>query len=143
MRQKNINLISSASSRYKRKVKKRPWNTSKRWLKFALIEGVYSKNKLWNTWTAILKTSALLRLQVKTFSIHNECVPLTISYHLYFLHISKVWNMLHHGSVGWVQSKESYFNQSEIGIGDKTFPVELQVIVPLNRKCAWAETLQL
>ena len=30
----------------------------------------------------------------------QECVPLTISYHLYFLRISKVWSMLHHGSVG-------------------------------------------
>ena len=29
-----------------------------------------------------------------------EYVPLTTSYHLYFLRISKVWRMLHHGSVG-------------------------------------------
>ena len=34
---------------------------------------------------------------------------MTISYHLYFLHISNVWSMSHHGSVGQVQSKECYF----------------------------------
>ena len=38
-----------------------------------------------------------------------ECVPLTISYHFYFFCISKVWSMLHQGSVGWVQSRECYF----------------------------------
>ena len=32
-----------------------------------------------------------------------------ISYHLYFLRISKVWSKLHHGSVGRVQYKECYF----------------------------------
>ena len=31
---------------------------------------------------------------------------LTISYHLYFLRISKVCNMLHHGSVGRAQNKQ-------------------------------------
>ena len=36
------------------------------------------------------------------------CVLLEISYQLYFLHISQVWSMLHDGSVGRVQSKESY-----------------------------------
>ena len=40
----------------------------------------------------------------------NECVPLTISYHLYFLRISKVSSMLHHGSVWQAHSKECYFN---------------------------------
>ena len=48
----------------------------------------------------------------KSASIFNaitECVPLAISFHLYFLRISKVWSMLHHGSVGQVQSKECYF----------------------------------
>ena len=35
-----------------------------------------------------------------------DCVPLTISYNLYFLRILKSWNMLHHGSVGRVPSKE-------------------------------------
>ena len=34
---------------------------------------------------------------------------LTISYHLYFLCISKVSSMLRHGSVGRVYSKECYF----------------------------------
>ena len=29
-----------------------------------------------------------------------ECVPLTVSYHLYFLRISKVSNMLRHGQCG-------------------------------------------
>ena len=38
-----------------------------------------------------------------------ECVPLTISYHLHFPRISKVWSMFHHGSLGQVLSKEYYF----------------------------------
>ena len=38
-----------------------------------------------------------------------ECVPLTISHHLYFLRISKVSSMLLHGSVGRVHSKEYHF----------------------------------
>ena len=28
---------------------------------------------------------------------------------LYFLRLSKVWSMLHHGSVGWVSNKECYY----------------------------------
>ena len=43
------------------------------------------------------------------FNAITECVALTISFHLYFLRISKVWSMLHDGSVGQVQSKECYF----------------------------------
>ena len=39
----------------------------------------------------------------------KECVPLAISYHLYFLRISKVQCMLHHESVERVQSKERYY----------------------------------
>ena len=35
---------------------------------------------------------------------------MAISYHLYFLRISKVWSMLCHGSAGRVQSKERYFS---------------------------------
>ena len=38
-----------------------------------------------------------------------ECVPKTLSYHLYFLPFSKVLSMLHHLSVGKVHSKEYYF----------------------------------
>ena len=38
-----------------------------------------------------------------------KCVPLAISYRLYFLSTSKDWSMLHHGSVGCVQCKECYF----------------------------------
>ena len=41
--------------------------------------------------------------------IFLECVPLKIFHHLYFLRISKVWNMLHHRSVGRVQIKECHF----------------------------------
>ena len=37
-----------------------------------------------------------------------ECITLTISYHLYFLRISKAWSKLHRGSVGRVQGKECY-----------------------------------
>ena len=39
----------------------------------------------------------------------TECVPLTISFHLYFLHISKVWSTLYHGSMEQVQRKECCF----------------------------------
>ena len=39
----------------------------------------------------------------------TECVPLTISYYLHFPRICKAWSMFHHGSLGWVLSKEYYF----------------------------------
>ena len=35
-----------------------------------------------------------------------KCVVLTISYHLYFLHISKLWSIFHQGLV---HNKECYF----------------------------------
>ena len=35
-----------------------------------------------------------------------EYFPLTISDHLYFHRTSKVWSMLHHGSMGRIQSKQ-------------------------------------
>ena len=38
-----------------------------------------------------------------------KCVPLTISYHLYFLSICNVWSMLHHGSIERIQSNECFF----------------------------------
>ena len=38
----------------------------------------------------------------------QEFVPQIISYPRYFLRISKVWSMLHHGLVGRVQNKQSY-----------------------------------
>ena len=38
-----------------------------------------------------------------------KCVPLTISYHLYFLRIAQVLSFLHYGLFGRVQSKECYF----------------------------------
>ena len=37
----------------------------------------------------------------------KECVPLTVSYHLYFLCISKVWSMLHHRSWGEFRVKNA------------------------------------
>ena len=37
------NLIPSVSFRYKRKMKKRPRNRSDTWLKFAEIEGIFSR----------------------------------------------------------------------------------------------------
>ena len=40
------------------------------------------------------------------FNAIAELVPLTISFHLYFLRISKVLSVLHHRSVGQVQSKK-------------------------------------
>ena len=36
----------------------------------------------------------------------QESVPLTISYHLSFLRISKIWSMQHQESVGRVRNKE-------------------------------------
>ena len=63
-----FNLVPSASFRYKRKAKKRLWNTSNTWLKFAQIEGIFFQNKLRNPWTTILKIG-LLRLQVYKLSM--------------------------------------------------------------------------
>ena len=37
------------------------------------------------------------RLSINCFQLYLECVPRTISYHLYFLRICKVWSMLHQG----------------------------------------------
>ena len=37
----------------------------------------------------------------------KECVPLTVSYHLYLLCISKVWSMLHHSSWGKFRVKNA------------------------------------
>ena len=42
---------------------------------------------------------------VTTELVSTECVPMTFSYCLSFLPISKVWSMLHPGWVGRVQSK--------------------------------------
>ena len=36
-------------------------------------------------------------LSINCFQLYLECVPRTISYHLYFLRICKVWSMLHQG----------------------------------------------
>ena len=41
-----------------------------------------------------------------SLSVSPYVIPLVISYHLYFLRISKVLSILHHGSVEWVHSKE-------------------------------------
>ena len=41
--------------------------------------------------------------------LSNKCVQLAITCHLYFLRISKVSSMSHHGSVGQVHSKECHF----------------------------------
>ena len=54
-----------------------------------------------------IKVTAInLKVTVEDFLLFSspwECVPLAIFYHLSFLRISKVWSMVHHGSVGWVQ----------------------------------------
>ena len=42
------------------------------------------------------------------FNAITECVTLAISFHLYFLRISKGWSMLHHRSVWQVQIRECY-----------------------------------
>ena len=49
---------------------------------------------------------------------HLTCVSLTISYPLFFLFISKVLSMLHHGSVGWFDSKECYSIRFSKGRGN-------------------------
>ena len=48
------------------------------------------------------------------FNTITERVPLTISFHLYFLRIPKVWSMLHHGLVGQVENKECNFMFTDI-----------------------------
>ena len=63
------NLVLIESFRNKRKVKKKPWNSSNTWLKFAQIEGIFFSKKIRNTWTAILKTLKTLVLVLWTFSM--------------------------------------------------------------------------
>ena len=45
------------------------------------------------------------RLKKWVYSLRWLCFPVTISYHLFFIRISNVKSMLHHGPVGWAQSK--------------------------------------
>ena len=71
-----------------------------------------------NCYTFCLHAVTLNQVYSRTFNIKNfimntmirkqEFVPQTISYPRYFLRISKVWSMLHHGLVGRVQNKQSY-----------------------------------
>ena len=70
---------------------------------------------------------------------HVEFVPLAVSYHLYFLCISKVSSLLYHGLVGQVHSKEYYlmftcafdemqiFSQHNINRPSEKLSVELYV----------------
>ena len=60
------------------------------------------KGNLVNGWEKGHQTNYL------NFSTY-ECVPLTVSYHLYFLLTCKGSSMLHQGSVGRVHGKEYYF----------------------------------
>ena len=56
-----------------------------------------------------------------------EYFPLTISDHLYFHRTSEVWSMLHHGSVGRIQSKQcnSLFAFPFFGIAFVVFHQEI------------------
>ena len=54
----------------------------------------------------ILQRISILLIISVNACFNIECVPLTIYYQLYFLRASKIRIMLHHGPVGWVQSKE-------------------------------------
>ena len=61
--EKDCNLISSALFRFKRKAKKRPWNTSNTGLKRAQIERIFFRKKLQNSGTTILKVLTLPTLK--------------------------------------------------------------------------------
>ena len=54
----------------------------------------------------ILQRISILLIISVNACFNIECVSLTIYYQLYFLRASKIRIMLHHGTVGWVQSKE-------------------------------------
>ena len=55
-----------------------------------------------------MKEAFSVKLHPENPCLCLECVPLTISYHLYFLHISKVSSILHRVSVGQVHNKKCY-----------------------------------
>ena len=48
-------------------------------------------------------------LGFRCLTVFLQCVPLRVSYHVYFFRVSQVSSMLHEGSVGWVHSKECSF----------------------------------
>ena len=53
--------------------------------------------------TKIMKSHEKNFARYKYFIL--KCFPLAISNQLYFLRLSKVWSMLHYGSVGRVQNQ--------------------------------------
>ena len=55
-----------------------------------------------------LAIKTMIKVFVQTIKLLLECDPTIICHHPYFLRIFKIWNMLHHESVGRVQSKECY-----------------------------------
>ena len=59
----------------------------------------------------VFKKRLLLHLFYHYYVLKHikECVPQTISYHLYILRITKVWSLSHHGSVVRVYGKECCF----------------------------------
>ena len=84
-----------------------PWKRQKTSGFLTFSEGIemgHGFKMSWITTKSLMKKTELLL----PLNHSLECVPLTISYHLYFVRISKVSSMLHHGSVGRVHSKECY-----------------------------------
>ena len=78
------------------KLRRNVLNGNKRPIRYEFYNGVKSKRFNGNMVYNSIKSTI-------------ECVPKTLSYHLYFLPFSKVLSMLHHLSVGKVHSKEYYF----------------------------------
>ena len=74
-------------------------------LSFVCIHSFLFKNKM----LFKVSVSELTKLLISVLIYAYESVPMTISYHVYFLRGSKVQNVLHHGSVGCVQTKQFYF----------------------------------
>ena len=75
--------------------------------KVALIFFVWTFMFLWLDW--LICDFQDFDFLLKIFVDDIDGVPLTISYHLCFLHIPKIWSMLHHVSVGRIQNKECCF----------------------------------
>ena len=61
-----------------------------------------------NVWVYSIRAFQILSPE-ELLSYSLEYVPLKTSDQLYFLRLPKVWRMLHHGSVGWVQKKKKWY----------------------------------
>ena len=71
-----------------------------------ILTNSYIELFLWFSSGKIVKQKWILNAIIRP--IHFlECVRLTKLYHFIFLHLSKVWSMLHHGSVRRVKNKST------------------------------------